>query len=161
MAQPPIARTPATVHDRVLAGFVDLGVLVLVFVVVGVLFGGAYTQTTTTRASSGVHETAATSGVSLTGGRFGLFVVLCLVYYFACEMYSGQTIGKRAMGLRVVDIDGGQLTARAVFIRTVGRIVDVLPLLYLLGVLVLASSKRHQRIGDRLARTTVSGPIRK
>jgi hypothetical protein len=42
-------------------------------------------------------------------------------------------------------------------VRTLGRIVDVLPLFYLVGLIALASSTSpRQRIGDRLAHTTVA-----
>jgi uncharacterized RDD family membrane protein YckC len=95
-------------------------------------------------------------GVSLTNGPLVLFLVLCLSYYFILESRSGQTLGKRATGLRVISIDGGVPTTRAILLRTLGRIIDILPFLYLIGLIALAFGKPRQRIGDRLAHTTVA-----
>jgi uncharacterized RDD family membrane protein YckC len=139
---------------RVLAGIIDLALLAGLFLVMGVLFGGSHTQRATSVANPQIHET--TSSVSLSGGPFLLFVVLCLVYYFVLELRYGQTLGKRAMKLRVVDLDGGKPTTRAIFLRTLGRVIDVLPLFYLVGMVVLAFGQPRQRIGDRFARTTVA-----
>jgi uncharacterized RDD family membrane protein YckC len=47
------------------------------------------------------------------------------------------------------------LTLGKVAIRTVLRIVDGLPFLYLLGLIVVAVSKQNQRIGDMAAGTLV------
>jgi uncharacterized RDD family membrane protein YckC len=139
---------------RVLAGLIDVAVLAALFVVMGVLFGGTHSQRVTSVANPRIHET--TSSVSLSGVPFALFVTLCLAYYFVLELRSGQTLGKRAMTLRVVDIDGGAPSVRAVFLRTLGRVIDVLPLFYLVGLIALAFGQPRQRIGDRLAHTTVA-----
>src|SRR5207248_11059297 len=52
-------------------------------------------------------------------------------------------------------VDGGPLTLRAVVIRNVLRIVDWLPLLYLLGGFLVLYSRNGQRLGDLVAGTTV------
>jgi uncharacterized RDD family membrane protein YckC len=36
------------------------------------------------------------------------------------------------------------------------RIIDGLPVLYLVGIITIAASKNHQRVGDMAAATTVS-----
>ena len=41
------------------------------------------------------------------------------------------------------------------FIRNLLRIIDGLPVFYLLGLIVMVSSKRKQRIGDMAAGTVV------
>ncbi len=139
---------------RIVAGFIDLVVLTVLFVAMGLIFGGAHSQTATSLSNPSVHQT--NHSVSLTGGSFVLFVILCLAYYFVLESRSGQTIGKRLMGVRVVDLDGGRPTTGAVFRRTLGRLVDVLPLLYQVGLIATGFGQRRQRIGDRLAHTTVA-----
>ena len=55
-----------------------------------------------------------------------------LYYYFACESGSGQTVGKRAMNIRVVRIDGAPAGMREIGMRTVLRLIDGL-FLYLRG----------------------------
>jgi uncharacterized RDD family membrane protein YckC len=86
-----------------------------------------------------------------------LVVVLDVAYHFAYEAHSGQTIGKRQYGLRVVAADGGRADARAIAIRSVLRIVDMLPTCYVSGLVSMmrTGSARRQRIGDVAAQTTV------
>jgi uncharacterized RDD family membrane protein YckC len=88
----------------------------------------------------------------------GLYVVTlawALYYYFACESGGGQTLGKRVMKLRVVRADGGEAGMREIAVRTILRVVDGIGL-YLVGLVVmLASGKRRQRLGDMAGGTIV------
>ena len=137
---------------RVLAGLIDVGVLAGLFVVMGLLFGGAHSQTAST---PGLHQ--ASFFIALTGIPLVLFFAACFAYYFGLEARYSQTLGKRVMALRVVDLRGGTPAAGAVFVRTLGRVVDGLPFLYLVGLIALATSRPpRRRIGDRLAHTTVA-----
>lgn len=73
-----------------------------------------------------------------------------------CELVSGgSTPGKRLTGLRVVSADGGLLTARALVVRNVLRVVDALPFPYGIGLIASVVSERGQRLGDVAAGTTV------
>jgi uncharacterized RDD family membrane protein YckC len=88
----------------------------------------------------------------------GLLVVsvLSLSYFYLCEALRGQTIGKRAMGLRVRSASGGPPGINAISARTVLRIIDALPFFYLVGALVaLLSGPRRRRIGDWAGGTVV------
>jgi len=147
VAPSPTDAAAGVMTERILAAFIDLAVL-------AALFGGVHSTTTASAANPTMHQT--NYNVSLTDGPFLLFIVLALAYYFVLEARSGQTLGKRALGLQVVALDDGPLTSRAVFLRTICRLVDVLPLLYLVGLLSSAFGKPRQRLGDRLARTTVA-----
>jgi uncharacterized RDD family membrane protein YckC len=83
-------------------------------------------------------------------------IALGLTYYFLCESLTGQTLGKRITGLRVVRIDGRPLNPRAVAARTVLRIVDQ-QLASLVGMLtMILTGERRQRLGDLAARTAVT-----
>ena len=86
-----------------------------------------------------------------------LVVVLDVAYHFGYEAHNGQTIGKRQYGLRVVAPDGGRADARAIAIRSVLRIVDVLRVWYASGLvgMVRTGAARRQRIGDVAAQTMV------
>jgi uncharacterized RDD family membrane protein YckC len=91
------------------------------------------------------------------------YLALVLLYYFALEAAIGQTVGKRLAAVCVVGRDGGRPSVWAVAIRTVLRLVDWLPLLYLAGfVSMLATGARRQRLGDLAAGTRVprAAPIR-
>jgi uncharacterized RDD family membrane protein YckC len=60
------------------------------------------------------------------------------------------------MGLEVITVTGGPLGVWAVLLRTIGRIVDVLPVFYLVGWIAMRGPhKPPQRLGDRIAGTTV------
>jgi membrane protease YdiL (CAAX protease family)/uncharacterized RDD family membrane protein YckC len=76
-------------------------------------------------------------------------------YFAFCEWRWGQTIGKNAMGIRVLALQGGSLSWQAAAIRNLLRLVD-LPLA-MVGVeyVIVRSSQRHQRLGDRAAKTIV------
>lgn len=86
----------------------------------------------------------------------GSIFVLNIGYFIFFEwMTNGQSIGKRAVGLRVVH-DGGQaLSPSASFIRNVSRVVDFLPGPYVVGLLSALISSKGQRIGDFIAGTIV------
>jgi uncharacterized RDD family membrane protein YckC len=87
---------------------------------------------------------------------FWLYIVLCFAYFFALENTTGQTLGKKIMGIKVVAVSG-VLTPQKVAVRTLLRVVDGFPwfLPYLVGTVVAATSSKHQRIGDMAAKTLV------
>jgi uncharacterized RDD family membrane protein YckC len=69
--------------------------------------------------------------------------------------WSGQTPGKRIMLLRVVDAQGLKLEFQQIAIRNIMRLVDALPLLYLVGGAAALVSRDAQRLGDMAANTVV------
>lgn len=54
-------------------------------------------------------------------------------------------------------LDGRELTSRASLLRNVIRLVDWLPVFYLVGLAFVASTENDQRLGDLAARTVVRG----
>jgi len=79
-----------------------------------------------------------------------------LLYAAALEwLWRGQTLGKRVLGLRVVDAHGLPLTPGQVLTRNLLRVVDALPFFYLVGGAACLVSRREQRLGDRAAATVV------
>ncbi|MGN6867768.1 MAG: RDD family protein [Solirubrobacteraceae bacterium] len=80
------------------------------------------------------------------------------LYFFAFEVRTGQTLGKRFMNVRVVGLDGSAVTMRMCAVRNVLRFIDALPLYYASGLLSLMRTgrARRQRIGDVAAGTTVA-----
>jgi len=112
--------------------------------------------------------TRVTNGVvpSMTTGSFSSFTtqttvdwfwltLLWVAYYAVLEGLFGQTIGKRLAGVRVTDPEGRPIGWQAAILRNLGRLLDALPFLYLLGGILTLSSQQHQRLGDRFARTIV------
>lgn len=86
----------------------------------------------------------------------GSVFVISLSYGITLEWFwRGQTIGKRLLKLRVVDDQGLNLSFDQVVMRNLLRIVDRLPVLYLLGGFVCWISRYNQRLGDHAAGTVV------
>ena len=88
-------------------------------------------------------------------GALAFFVVI-LGYPIFCEIrWRGQTLGKRLMRLRVIDVQGLKLQPAQAVMRNILRPVDMLPGVYLLGGLVSIFTRNGQRLGDLVAGTTV------
>jgi uncharacterized RDD family membrane protein YckC len=127
---------------RIGAAIIDLGIALLIVLVVGGIVG---------------NEVAADAPVSARFGALDRVLILSLVfaYYWGTETVWAQTLGKRALGIRVERVDGSKATAGATFLRTLLRAVDGL-LFYLVGLIaILATGQRRQRIGDLAAKTRV------
>jgi uncharacterized RDD family membrane protein YckC len=87
------------------------------------------------------------------------FIVWFLVdwgYALVLELaWSGQTIGKRALGLRVIQESGVRVGFTQSLLRNLARPIDRLPLFYAVGGLAAFLSPTQQRLGDLLAGTVV------
>ena len=91
-----------------------------------------------------------------TGVAILMFFVLTVAYGIVLEWYwRGQTLGKRLMRLRVVDMNGLRLQFSQIAIRNLLRPIDLLPALYFVGGLACLMSRRNQRLGDYAANTIV------
>ena len=76
-------------------------------------------------------------------------------YFAICEWRWGQTIGKNATGIRVVPLEGGEVTWQAAALRNLLRLVDLPLALFGVDYLIVQRSQRRQRLGDRAAKTIV------
>jgi uncharacterized RDD family membrane protein YckC len=130
----------AGIASRLCAGLIDLllmvvalWMLLLVTAMSGLLDGGS-TSTTVTA-----------------------IVVFALVfgYPIAWETLSrGRTIGKQAMGIRAVTVEGAPIRLRHASLRAMGGVADKF-FVPLIGIVMILASRRHQRIGDMIAGTIV------
>jgi uncharacterized RDD family membrane protein YckC len=85
----------------------------------------------------------------------GGLVILAGYFMVSEAVWSGQTLGKRAMRLRAVDMRGGPLGVGQAIVRNLVRIVDFLPAYYLVGAIAIFVTPRNQRLGDLAAGTVV------
>jgi uncharacterized RDD family membrane protein YckC len=77
-----------------------------------------------------------------------------IAYYTYLEGSSGQTLGKKALGIRVVDLDGGgSIGYGRAFLRYIGRIVSAIPLF--LGYFWMLWDKEKQTWHDKFANSVV------
>ncbi|MBI3273122.1 MAG: RDD family protein [Planctomycetes bacterium] len=96
--------------------------------------------------------TVQSSFATLTG--LGMFV-LYFVYLFVTEACWGTTLGKRLLGLTVVDLELHRAGWGRIFLRTLLRLVDTAFFGYLAGAIAIAATRRWQRLGDLMAGTLV------
>ncbi len=94
----------------------------------------------------------------------GIFTALGLILMFAFPLlycilfeglWNGQTVGKKALGLRVRTIDGTPIRFGAAVGRNLMLMADFLPVLGFAGIVAIFTNPRGQRIGDLLAGTIV------
>lgn len=138
---------------RICAGLIDLVVVSCIQIWLSSIFG-------VVDPASGSRNLMDGDGISGSGllsptlNPWWLYVIV-LLYFFVQEVLFGTTIGKRLLGLQVVEIHGRSLSLLAALIRNLIRLFDALPFFYLFGLISGVFSPAFQRVGDRVARTTV------
>ena len=85
---------------------------------------------------------------------FLALMVVAFLYHFTLELWTGQTVGKLALGLRAVRTDGSALTLRASFLRNALRLVDGLGY-WTVAVAVIVYRGDGKRIGDAVGDSLV------
>jgi uncharacterized RDD family membrane protein YckC len=145
--EPPSGAPPAQediLGRRISAALIDLALLIGLLLVVGLTIGESDVE-------------GGSFSVYLNGADAALYFVLVLLYYFGLEAIMGQTVGKLLLGLRVIHTDGRRPSVWAIAVRSLIRVVDWLPLLYLVGFIAMqATGLRRQRLGDLAAKTSVA-----
>ena len=139
-----IGYVAAGIPSRFMAFLVDLLINLAVVLVAGLAASALYAAM---GSSGGVAEAVALTVFSLT------LVVGHFLYFAVLEATSGgRTPGKRALGLRVVRIDGSAPGLGESLVRNIARIVD-----YTLGIglFVAFFHPQSRRVGDLLAGTLV------
>lgn len=88
-------------------------------------------------------------------GSTGVSTVLGIVYYvyFWSSYGKGQTLGSRALNIRVVKTDGSYLDLLGAFLRYIGLVISVICLF--IGVIWAAFDAQKQGWHDKIAGTYV------
>jgi hypothetical protein len=143
-----LERANKAVGKRIIAGVIDLVLCVVIFIVAALNFG-----TTTTTVQGGM----ASSQLSLAGWPFVVYSALVLAYFTLMEWQLGGTLGKLLMRVQVVNAEGRRISLQKFLVRNVLRILDAFPFIipYLVGLVLVASSRNKQRVGDKAAGTLV------
>lgn len=128
---------PASIGDRILAAMLDY---LVIFGWTLLVFG-------------------IPARLNLTPGTFYIFVVAfpIVVYDLLSEwLLNGRSIGKIAMGIRVVMLDGSQPGLGAYLLRWLLRIIESVAFLGgIVPIITVAVNGKGQRLGDIAAGTTV------
>lgn len=85
----------------------------------------------------------------------GMFLLLWFYNVLFEVLNHGATPGKRALGLRVMNVNGTPVGWTGSLIRNLLRFVDALPGCYAFGCVAVLVSKEFQRLGDLAAGTIV------
>jgi uncharacterized RDD family membrane protein YckC len=70
-------------------------------------------------------------------------------------IFNGRTVGKFAMGIKVIKEDGSPVHWSDYLILWIFRLIDILATFGSLGVISIILTDKKQRLGDRAARTIV------
>ena len=96
-----------------------------------------------------------------TPSSVGLIFVIAFALFYGygafCEgVFNGQTVGKRAIGVRVMTAQGVPITGTQAALRNlIGAVDGPVPFLYLPGLASMLLTSRFQRLGDLAAGTMV------
>jgi uncharacterized RDD family membrane protein YckC len=84
-----------------------------------------------------------------------VFFSLWFNYFAFCEWRWGQTIGKNATGIEVRSCEGSRkregIGYAEASIRNLLRLIDF----FVIGEVLIVTDERHQRLGDKAAKTIV------
>lgn len=124
----------AGIGERLLAFLIDL------FIILGLILGLFFLLQIANAGSDILRNT--------------LFFLIGYGYRLFSEVYfNGQTVGKMALQIKVVKLDGSSPSFAAYFLRWLMEIIDFV--IIGLAVVFIILTKKGQRIGDLLAGTTV------
>ena len=80
--------------------------------------------------------------------------LISFVYFITLTAATGQTLGKMALGIMVVDANGGKLTIGKVILReTIGKFVSFVTLL--IGFFIVVFDAQNQGFHDKIAASYV------
>jgi len=126
----------AGVGDRLIAGLLDL-IIVMIAAIVG---------------SAVISSIDSSLGVWF----IVLYNIVILAYYPISEIaFNGGSIGKNAMSLKVIKIDGSPYRVSDALLRWLIGFVEIFMTYGGLATLVVALNPKGQRLGDMAAGTTV------
>ncbi len=87
-----------------------------------------------------------------------VLIIIAIIYLhcLTCEIiFRGQTLGKYALGIKVVKLNGTKLKGIDCTIRWCFRSIDVFLSLGSIAAVTMNSTNKGQRLGDLLANTSV------
>ena len=131
----------ASIGERILAQFIDYAIYFIWFLAIAGM--SAFINTS----GSGISETWI-----ITGG----VMLPVLLYPLLCEYFlNGQTVGKMALKIKVIKLDGSKATLSSYLLRWLLSIIDTGIFSGLVAMLTIAITGKGQRLGDLAAGTAV------
>ena len=128
------------IGPRLAAQIIDAIILSIVFFIIGFGMSGSVTFSFENEAAYPI---------------IALNALIDFLYFVILEGTSGATLGKKLAKIKVVREDGSPCGIGPSFVRNILRIVNELPLLYIIGMILISRSDKKQRLGDRVGKTVV------
>lgn len=121
--------------DRIIGCILDIAIVSIAGLIIGLLTASIFNST----------------------AMVVVFVTPIVVFYsLAFEVFNnGKSLGKMAMGLQVVRLDGQEARLNDFLTRWVFRSIDIVATLGSLAVIMVSVTKNHQRLGDFVGNTVV------
>jgi uncharacterized RDD family membrane protein YckC len=128
----------ASLGERIVATIIDLVIMVGYVIVIG-MFANL------------------SDGLDYKYGWVYLFIFLPVTFYSLLSetFLNGQSVGKKVMGIKVISLNGNPASFGQYLIRWLFRLVDLWIGSFVLAIILIAVSEKHQRVGDIVAGTTV------
>ena len=169
--QPPLTMTPepqpgaqegAPAAGMRYEGVAIRFVAILIDVIILAIITGIVTAPFNTPSTITVTNTTGVPMFSVVPNPFAwvgglISAVIDFVYFVWLQGAYGQTVGKMAVKIKVVREDGSKISYVDAAVRTILALIDLIPYFipYLLGAILIWTSDRKQRLGDRAAHTVV------
>ena len=135
----------ASLKERILAFFIDLLALFVVYIILLFAF-------LSTAAGRSVLEFGFGSPLMF----FFFPLAMFMSYHIFQERFSnGQTLGKKAMAIRVARLDGRQPSMQDCLLRVLFHLVETIGCVGIISALMVGATALQQRIGDLAAGTVV------
>lgn len=132
-----IKQEVANVGERIAAQLLDYVIIFSYFIVISVILENIFHWS--------------------NGDVFLIFALIPVFFYSVLSetFMQGQSLGKKALKIKVVKIDGSQASIGSYIVRWLFRLVDVNIFYGLIAIITIAVNGRGQRLGDIVAKTSV------
>lgn len=134
--------TLASLKQRLLAFFLDVLILILYSYIAGIVFG-----------KRKYNMLGEPDGYSFQGASMIFLFIGILILFPTIEGLTGQTIGKKIVGIKVVETKYGKPTLIGSYIRFITAPFEIF--IFFVGYIIAYNNKKRKRIGDFLANTVV------
>jgi uncharacterized RDD family membrane protein YckC len=122
---------------RILSFLIDFMIYYIIIMLFAILFGTVETEKI---------------GFHVSGFPAFILMLIGILLWPVSEAFSGQTIGKRIVGLQVITDENKFISGSQAFTRFALGILDIF---FLVGIIIALTNKKNKRIGDLVANTIV------
>ncbi len=138
---------PATIWQRFFAVLLDFIFFCIIFFPVTRIVKGVWLM--------GASDHRWAKGLFITDPLCIAFLIFMFLYFVLLEAFWGKTLGKMALGIKVINSAGKAPGIKKALTRNALRVVDSLPSFNILAIILILATKENRRFGDIMAKTLV------